>query len=772
MCASLARRCVTSGGAELATALTFGPAEGLAALVDEGSEAIGCLASGEPLPVQAVRDVASALERLRVGAPLAPPELRDVARTLGAARGLRRFLVSRREKLPALAAALTTDPTLDEVEDVLARSIEPDGTLSDRASERLRALRGELQAARARMVSRLDELQRRHADILSDAFWTEREGRYVLPVRADAHERFPGLVHATSQSGATLFVEPRALIPHGNRLKVLAGEVQREEDAVCERLSHALGEVLPSLAFAARALCVADLRAATAQLALDLDLHYPEIVGEAEARLLSARHPLLQEDGVAVVSSDLVASAGHVVVVSGPNAGGKTVALKTLGLAALMLRAGLPVAARATSRLGVFDAVLTDIGDDQSLSRNLSTFSAHVRNLVDILSDAGPRTLVLLDEVATGTDPREGEALAAAVLDGLARRGAAVLATTHYEGLKTLALADPRFENASVGFDPETMTPTYALALGVPGVSSALAVARRYGLPDGVLERASAYLSGEDRDFELLVQRLTAERRAVELARAAAEAREREALEARSAWESTLARLCSEKDHEALRQKERLLDEVRQARDEVRRLRDKLRRHPAPAELRAVEHDLDLSASRVAVGGDLAIQRELDPAREPLGVIAVGQRVHVRRLGADVEVLSVSGDEVRVLAGNLKLSVKCHELSAPAKLPTKKPSTPRRASAATAPLEPAIQTHEATCDLRGLDVDAATRMAEQFLDRSLGEGRRVAFLVHGHGTGALRTALRSALAESAYVAKLRAGEPREGGDGVTVVWLR
>src|SRR6202012_4942954 len=245
------------------------------------------------------------------------------------------------------------------------------------------------------------------------------------------------------------------------------------------------------LSVAAEALAHADVRGAAARLTRDLSLAFPEITdGEASIDLLGGRHPLLALDGAAVVASDVAIGAGRAMVVSGPNAGGKTVALKTLGLAALMVRAGLPVACDEGSTLGLFDVVLTDVGDDQSLHVNLSTFSAHVRNLAAILDETQPGALVLLDEIATGTDPREGEALAAGVLDSLCARGGAVVATTHYEGLKALALADPRFRNASVGFELATMTPTFRLALDVPGQSSALAVARRFGMPPPVLERA------------------------------------------------------------------------------------------------------------------------------------------------------------------------------------------------------------------------------------------------------------------------------------------
>ena len=286
------------------------------------------------------------------------------------------------------------------------------------------------------------------------------------------------------------------------------------------------------------------MRAASARLAKELRLTFPDLPeGEATIDLVGGRHPLLALNGVNVVASDVAVAGGRAMVVSGPNAGGKTVALKTLGLAALMVRAGLPAPAKDGSRVSVFEVVLTDVGDDQNLHKSLSTFSAHVKNLAEILDATAAGALVLLDELAGGTDPREGEALAAAVLDSLAARGGTVACTTHYEGLKALALADPRFVNASVGFDLATMSPTFKLAVGIPGASSALAVARRFGVPSTVLERAERFLSREAMTFDQMATKLAAERRALELSRAAAEREAEAAREKQRALDRELERL-------------------------------------------------------------------------------------------------------------------------------------------------------------------------------------------------------------------------------------
>jgi DNA mismatch repair protein MutS2 len=751
------------------------------------------LDEGRSLPVQGVDDVRDALDRARVGGTLAPLELRSVGRMLGAARALRRFLASRRGDLPALFDACSTDPTLDDLADEITESFDPEGTLADRASPRLRELRAEWHAARQRMLSRMEDLLSKHESVLQDRFVTEREGRWVLPVRSDAHERFPGIVHATSASGATLFVEPRVVVPMGNRLKVLESDVRREEEAVYARLSGLVADRLPSAEAAADALALADVRNATGVLARDAQLLFPEVVDEPRLELRRARHLLLALDVPAVVPSDLSLRAGTAIVVSGPNAGGKTVALKTMGLAALMIRAGLPVPCGDGSTVGLFDVVLTDVGDDQSMQKNLSTFSAHVKNLVEILGETTRGALVLLDELAGGTDPREGEALAAGVLDSLCARGGATAATTHYEGLKALALADDRFVNASVGFDMATMAPTFRLSMGVPGSSSAFAVARRFGMPSTVVERAERFLTREDRSFESVVARLNEERAALELARAAADRREQEARAASERLDAEWRDIRSRERNVLSEEARALLERVQAARVELRAAQARLRANAKkvdPAALRDAERSIERAAGEVAVGGALDpwIAPRDDSPREnvPAADLRRGVRVWVPRLRADAEVVELlGGDMLRVAAGPLKLTVPIGELRAatraepggsrPVSRSARGASRAEAVSSGDGQRGPGapmlLATRDNTCDLRGVRVDDAIPMAMTFLDRALHDGQPAVFLLHGHGTGALREALRKELARSPVVVRFGGGSPDQGGESVTVVWL-
>jgi DNA mismatch repair protein MutS2 len=426
--------------------------------------------------------------------------------------------------------------------------------------------------------------------------------------------------------------------------------------------------------------------------------------------------------------------------------------------------------------------VLTDVGDDQNLTKNLSTFSAHVQNLASILEETRPGALVLLDELAGGTDPREGEAPAAGVLDSLCARGGAVVATTHYEGLKALALADDRFKNASVGFDLATMTPTFRLAIGVPGSSSALAVASRFGLPKTVIERATRFLTREEHNFETLVKQLNTERAALELARQAADSREKAAHAKEIQLEEEIAAAHDREKKLLSKEADALLAGLRRAKDDLRAAQAKLRtKHVDEAGLREASRAIDRVAAQASLGGELEelTMRGVEPTRARVKPeeLRRGARVFVPKLRAEAEVLEVSANgQVRVAVGPMKLNVTLEELRASdAAAPAREARRPPRRADATydgnaSTLAP-IQTSDNTCDVRGLRADDALSMATSFLDRSLNEGRRIAFLIHGHGTGALRETLRRELKASPYVANFRAGESGEGGDGVTVVWL-
>lgn len=755
----------TNGHVPLAT--TF---EGAEIALAETLEAMELDAAGTPLIIEGVPDLRPIVARLsRMGA-LDGPALVQVKRALSAARVLRQFLTRHRAYCPRLYAACALDPTLDAVLDELSRHLDEDGTLFDHASVELRRLRTETANLRARLLAKLEEILVKRADILQDSFYTLREGRYVVPVRRDAHERFEGIVHGTSSTGATLFVEPRELIAQGNRLKMAQAEQEREEARILAELSDHVRDVLPALEAAIDALDLADLRQASARLGVDLGGRVLPLEREPVLDLKNAKHPLLMLEGGEVVGNDIPVSAGAVLILSGPNAGGKTVALKTLGLAALMMRAGLPIACADGSRAGFFHEVLTDVGDSQSLVKNLSTFSAHMTNVAAILRRARRGSLVLLDELAGGTDPHEGAALATAIVDALCAQGAATAITTHYESLKAMGVTDPRARNASVGFDVATMRPTFTLTLDVPGSSSALAVAARFGIPRHVVEKAEEALPEESRTFEALVARLSE-------ARASYEARVREVEEelvaaraAREALDRELEKIKRREEKQLTEEGARLKQRIRDVSNELRAVRKEIRQAATEAAAEASRKKLEaIERAAREIEAERAPVEEPIP-REPLEAkdgLKVGDRVYVTRLRAEATVVEgPTRGEVRVAAGALKLWVPLSECRAPGE----GTEAARRAPAKRARLAEPV---ESTVDVRGMRADDAVACVEAFLDRAYGASLDQVTIVHGIGEGALRQAIRALLGRlGTYVRGHRPGTREEGGDRVTVVELR
>jgi len=791
--AQLSSRCTSTEAR--ARALVLAPAASLdeaRARARRTAEALSLWNNADPIPYEGIPEVAEVLQRLARQADATAFELHAVRQMLRVASGVRRFGNARRSRCPALAAALASDPGLDRLLGILDHAIDPDGTLADRASTDLASARRRVADARARVLARLEEAITRFGAVLQDRFYTLRDGRYVLPVRADAHMPVPGIVHGSSSSGQTLFIEPRAVVTVGNLLKVAQAEVEREEALVLADLSAQCRTWSDPLHDAHEACLAADQLVAIVRLAHDLRAVAIEPAAEAVLDLRRARHPLLVLAGGPVVANDLSAQGGKVLVVSGPNAGGKTVALKTLGLAALMVRSGLPLPVEEGSQVGWFDPVVCDVGDDQSIARNLSTFSAHVTHLADTLRTMGPGGLVLLDELAGGTDPEEGAALAAAVLEALASRGAAVAVTTHYELLKTLALRDPRFINASVGFDLAAMAPTFTVTLGIPGASSALAVARRYGIPAEVVDRAQALLPEHAGTREDVLRKLQDEERAARFARAAAEEEARIAARLRSEVEAERNAQRVRENARLSRDGEELFALIRTAREELREAQGRLRRKKlSEEELR--QADKALAAVAAAVSYDGPIGRGLErikPAAEKAPArraaledeLKPGMRLWVGRLNATVEVADPPmRGQVRVKAGALKLTIAV----ADAEIDLAPPENEREARGAgeeprkvLAPYDAAgdamrpMRVDSNTCDVRGLRVDDALSMVDAFLDRLVGEGNTAGFVLHGHGTGALKSAVRDHLKRSPYVSRSRAAEPEDGGDAFTVFWMK
>jgi DNA mismatch repair protein MutS2 len=776
---ALAARCRLPGGRRRAAALPFlsSPVEvreGLARV----EEARGLAEAQASLPLGGAGGAEEHLELAGKGGALEPLALRECAGLVRAAARCRAFLAARAAECPRLAAlgALLSDD--ERLADRIEQAIEPSGAVSDRASPALADLRDRVRGLHRSLKQRVegllaDEELSRH---LRDRYFTIRNDRYVLPVLASARSAVPGIVHNASQSGQTLFVEPDGMVEMGNELSIASAMAAEEEQRVLRELSQALARRAPELLRDAGTLAELDALEAAARLASDLDAHSPE-VGSPEGGffLLSLRHPLLVLQGKKVVASHVrLEPPARALVVSGPNGGGKTVAVTAVGLSALMLRAGLPVAAAAGSRLPFYRDVRAAVDERGDLARDLSTFTAHLAAVRAILDSAAPSGLVLVDEIAADTDPREGAALAAAILEALCRAGATVLVTTHLDELKALALSDPRYANARVGFDAERLCPTFQLHLGQPGSSSALEVARRVGLPGPLVDRAREALSGGGslagalRALEQERARLEAERRAAgeerdRARRAEDRARAREEA-ARVAEREAAARLGRE-----------VAAEIDAARAEVADLLAGLQ--AAPSVKRATEAARQLDAWRETV--ERSARRADAQARagaEPGGELRRGARVRLASLGQEGEVLELLGDEALVRVGSLKVRRPLADL-VPLRGPA--PAAPGFARSrgerleAAEELRPAeLRLPERKLDARGLRVEELLREVDRFLDALYAEGAPECVILHGHGTGALKHSLREHLAASAYVGTFRPGDRHEGGDAVTVVRLR
>ena len=732
---------------------------------------------------RAFPDVSEAVERAARGGVASAAELWCLRELLEVASQLRVFAKGQRENYAAVSQAIDSPPELSGLEEDLAHSLDPDGSVADRASPELARARKRTRELRDELKRKLGQLIERHADVVQADYYTEREGRYVLPVRADAHLRVPGIVLGSSASGATLFVEPEELTGLGNQLRIQEAEALREAAKVLAQLSGYVASDAEHVRHAQRACEEADLLSALARFARQTRAIIVPLVAEARLDLKSARHPLLALSSRAVVENDIAIEAERALVISGPNAGGKTVALKTLGLVAWMARAGIPLPVAEESTVGWFGCVLADIGDEQSIARSLSTFSAHVQRLCSLLEQASAETLILLDELASGTDPEEGAALAAAVLEALTARGAAVAVTTHYEKLKEFAAHAQHLQNASVSYDFERMAPTFRLTMGVPGASSALTVATRHGLPSSVVARAKALLPEQSRERERAVERLERQRQAFE--------QEREAL-AREAEELRLVRERLELGHEheraeleaeVARETLALRANVSKIRAELLAARERLK-HEAhdPKALRSIERDLGRAAVHVSLGGSLLPEREANgPARAPSSAVSrsttasykSGDTVRVKSTGLLATVLEADADKLRIQVGSIKLILRSEDVE-PAAAPRKQKPAARahKTKLVSSALPSAVRTSMNTLDLRGERVDVALEKVDAFLDRMLNVGEPLGFVLHGHGTGALRSAVRSHLTASSYIEQSQPADPDSGGDAFTVFWLR
>ena len=744
-------------------------------------------ASGEALLTVAFPDIQDPLARARKGATLEVHELRDCAMVLELLEESGRVMGRHQHDAPALVSVahpLQSVGELRPVKAALDAVIHSDGSIKESATPELRRLTHQAHALKRQMRHNVDQIlhSRRYEDILQEQYFAQREGRYVIPVKADMRGRVPGIVHDVSASGATVFLEPRELVELNNSIKVADLEIEREVRRILRELSARVAAQSEFVLAGLDALAVLDGIAARASFGRQLKAHPVELNAEGRVRLLRARHPLLVLSKEQVVANDIFLDESiHVLVISGPNTGGKTVTLKIVGLFALMVRAGLHLPCDAESEMAIFPDVYADIGDAQDLARDLSSFSAHMTQMIQLLDETDrqrrsdtntvPRQwLVLLDEPVTSTDPVEGAALAEALLCRLATLGMKVVATTHYGSLKALAHTMPGFANASVEFDVATLSPTYRLFMGVPGGSSALEIAGRLGMDRALLDEARQKLHKDERVMETMLRDLQVTQRQLADDLALAVEARREAEQAEQRAKAQLAHL-EENEREAQKGlKRKLSEQFSRARAEVQATVDAVKGEQKLIKAKAAKQRLF----------ELEVQTraELAPAGTPIPLeqLGVGDQVEISGLGMTGTLLEVTQGKkrVRVKVGEGEVLATVANLvglprgqAAPSK-PAPSSSSPRRVSSGGG-----LGLDEQTVvDVRGKAADEALDDVVAALDRATLAGVPFLRIIHGHGTGKLKASLRDYLKDSPYVVEFRAGDRAEGGDGVTVARLR
>jgi DNA mismatch repair protein MutS2 len=740
-------------------------------LLDQVSEARVLLGARPNVTVGGARDVRESAKRAALGSILRADQLLEIAGTLEGARELKATVARAELDIPwirEVAGALNGYP---DIVNRINHSVDQSGEVLDSASTRLRSLRQEIKSAHGRLLDKLNSMvaSSELRTALQEPIVTVRNGRYVIPVKNDAKSKVPGIVHDQSSSGQTAFIEPLAVTELNNRWAELQIEEKREIERILADLSRSVGGVSDGIVATVEALADLDGAFARAKYAEATGSSRPKLNRDGYVDFMDARHPLLREDVVPISVS--LGRDFKVLVITGPNTGGKTVALKTVGLLTLMAQAGMHIPAAEGSSAAVFEKVFADIGDEQSIEQSLSTFSSHLKKIVRILAETDADSLVLLDELGAGTDPQEGSGLARAIIREILDQQAESVVTTHYSELKAFAHEQPGVENASVEFDVRTLSPTYRLVIGIPGRSQALAIAKRLGLPAPIIERARSYLSRGGIRVEKLLSQIQHERRAI----------------------ANLYKRAGELNEDLTKLRNRLQEEVEQTRTERNAVLEDARAEAgfAVRDLRRRLQELEDEASRnvatrANVGSVRAIREQAEAARSDaltsLGVsedevpaesglqptsgdIRAGDQVLVKSLGQNGSVIRPAGSEFEVQIGNFKMRRPAEDLQRLSRAERRADIT----SSVTVRSPEAAPSLE--IDVRGQRAQEVEPQLERYVNDGYMSGLETLRVIHGHGTGALRKAIRAQLEGHPLVAGVAPAGKEQGGDGVTVVTL-
>lgn len=738
------------------------------------------------LSFEGIQDIGDSLERAALQSILPGEELLAIATTLAGARNLRR-VIDNQENIPVLNDLVSELRTYPELEQEIHRCIDERGQVTDRASQKMGEIRGELRKVRSQITQKLQNIIQAKSGAVQEQLITQRGDRFVIPVKAPQKDAIPGIVHDTSTSGATLYIEPNSIVPLGNQLRQIIRKEQTEAEAIRRTLTEKVAEVTPDLERLLAIVTTLDLAVAKSRYSFWIGANPPRFVNPQANEIITLRnlrHPLLvwqqqHEQGNPVVPVDLLISPQiRVVTITGPNTGGKTVTLKTLGLAAVMAKVGLFIPAREPVEMPWFRQILADIGDEQSLQQSLSTFSGHIRRISRILEALEPgendfsplainynyQSLVLLDEVGAGTDPAEGSALAIALLKYLANHTQLTMASTHFGELKALKYEDPRFENASVEFDETTLSPTYRLLWGIPGRSNALSIALRLGLKPEVVAEAKTQVGEATDEVNQVIAGLEAQRRSQETKAAEAQKLLRQAERLYKEVSDKAAALeAREKDLRAS-QEIAVQQAISQAKGEIAQVIRRLQQGTPNAQ---DAQQATANINQIAQKYEAAPPPKIQPGFMP----KLGDRVRIPKLGQTAEVLTIPDVEgnFSVRFGLMKMTVQLQDiesLDGQKPEPIVKPKTTPSVIIPTSPV-PAIRTSKNTVDLRGKRVADA----EYILDKAISEAPGPLWIIHGHGTGKLKQGVHAFLQQHPRVTHYEPAEQADGGSGVTIAHI-
>lgn len=770
----LASKALTPMGAERCRALV--PSCNLAEIemwqaeTEEATVILQYLGSSPLIPFEDVRQSITLAEK---GATLSPKALLSIATLLSAARAARSALDTERDNTPLLKAKAQAIVSLRHIEQDITSAIISEEEIADSASNELMNIRRHLRGATERIKEKLNQMVHNpnFQKYLSDTIITVRNDRYVIPVRADSRAMVPGLVHDQSATGATLFIEPMAAVEMGNELRQWEAKEKQEIERILAALSAEIVPYAADMRSTVDILAELDFIFAKGLLSREMYAVTPKLNQHGYLNIIRGRHPLIDPDKV-VPSNLWLGKDFTSLIITGPNTGGKTVTLKTVGLFTLMAQAGLQVPADLGTELAVFEQVFADIGDEQSIEQSLSTFSSHMTNIVSIMHEVTPRDLVLFDELGAGTDPTEGAALAQAILTRLRNIRVRTMATTHYSELKAFALSTEGVENASVEFSVETLRPTYRLSIGVPGKSNAFEISRKLGLPENLIEDAKKLLSGDSIRFEDVIANAEYHRQVAEREREIARQASEETIKLRDEAER-LRKEIEEKRESALRKAKedarRIMEQTRRESEsiiaELKRM--KKEQNNPDAGINAVRKQIEKSVDNLAEG----LVQKVDNSAAPK-TVKPGDKVDILTIGSQGTVLAAPNakGEVEVQAGIMKLKVNISQL----RLIKEKPAAQQKQKQTSVKMHTGAmdRTVRMECDVRGMTLDEALAQVDIYLDNAILAGMGEVSIIHGKGTGVLRNGIQQHLRHHMHVASCRLGVYGEGESGVTIVTLK